>query len=69
MSFDDVTEDVINSKDVYVLFFQVLNQANANHASVKAIGGSCHVPTSPEDVVIDLRYINRLLGLDVNNRT
>jgi hypothetical protein len=38
-------------------------------AAIKAVGGSCHLPTLEEDVIVDLRYINRLLGLDVNNQT
>ena len=48
---------------------EILQQANGNKAPVKAVGGTCHVPTSPDDVVVDLRYINRLLGLDVNSKT
>jgi len=48
---------------------QILHQANGNHAPVKAVGGTCHVPITPNDVLVDLRYINRLLGLDINNQT
>merc|ERR1719360_374366 len=48
---------------------QILQQANGNHTPVKAVGGTCHVPTSPEDICVDLRFFTRLLGLDVNNQT
>ena len=55
----------------YLSFFlhKILHQANGNHAPVKAVGGTCHVPITPDDVLVDLRYINRLLGLDINNQT
>ena len=48
---------------------KILHQANGNRAPVKAVGGTCHVPITPDDVLVDLRYINRLLGLDINNQT
>jgi len=48
---------------------QILHQANGNKAPVKAVGGTCHVPVAADDVIVDLRYINRLLGLDVGNQT
>ena len=64
--------DICTLCKIYLLQFffrQILHQANGNHAPVKAVGGTCHVPITPNDVLVDLRYINRLLGLDINNQT
>ena len=49
--------------------FQILRQAKENGASVKSTGGSFPVVASPREVVIDIRYINRLVGLDIYQKT
>ena len=51
------------------LSFQILRQAKDNGTSVKATGGSFPVLATPSEIVVDIRYINRLVGLDIYQKT
>jgi hypothetical protein len=43
---------------------QILRQAKDNGTSLKVTAGSFPVAATPEEIVVDIRYINRLVGLD-----
>ncbi len=48
---------------------QILRQAKDNATPVRAYGGTYPLTPLPEDVVVDLRYIDRLIGLDIYQQT
>lgn len=48
---------------------EILRQAKDNATPVRAFGGSYPFTPLPADVVVDLRYIDRLLGLDIYQQT
>eukprot|EP00096_Caligus_rogercresseyi_P015735 TRINITY_DN8208_c0_g1_i1.p1 TRINITY_DN8208_c0_g1~~TRINITY_DN8208_c0_g1_i1.p1 ORF type:complete len:469 (+),score=96.01 TRINITY_DN8208_c0_g1_i1:51-1457(+) len=47
----------------------ILQQASDNGTPVKATGGTFPLKSIPSDIVMDLRYINKLIGLDVTTST
>lgn len=48
---------------------EMLRQAKDNSTSVRVTGGSYPFTALPEDVVVDLRYVDRLVGLDIYQQT
>ena len=49
---------------------QILRQARDNCTAIRVSGGT--FPSSrplPDDVIVDMRYIDRLIGLDVYQQT
>ena len=52
-----------------ILFRQVLRQAKDNSTGVRVSGGSYPFTALPHEVVVDLRYMDRLVGLDVYQQT
>jgi hypothetical protein len=50
-------------------FSQILRQAKENGTGVKATGGSFPILATHREIVIDIRYINRLVGLDIYQKT
>jgi hypothetical protein len=48
---------------------QILRQAKDNQTPIRAFGGTFPLSPMPDDVVVDLRYIDRLVGLDIYQQT
>jgi len=48
---------------------EIVTQAGENGASVCVVGGSYPTPPLTRDILVSLCYMDRLLGLDINNRT
>ena len=44
----------------------ILAQARDNGSSLKIVGGDYHVTQTKEDIIVSLRYMDRLLGLDTS---
>ena len=47
----------------------ILSQARDNGSSLKIVGGDYHVTQTKEDIIVSLRYMDRLLGLDTSAKT
>ena len=47
----------------------ILAQARDNGSSLKIVGGDYHVTQTKEDIIVSLRYMDRLLGLDTSAKT
>ena len=47
----------------------ILAQARDNRSSLKIVGGDYHVTQTKEDIIVSLRYMDRLLGLDTSAKT
>lgn len=44
---------------------EILRQAKDNGTSLKVTGGTFPISAGPKEIVIDIQYINRLVGLDI----
>ena len=82
-TYDDIQEVSQRTNDETFLFLanrekgrdlvfvlQILRQARDNCTAIRVSGGT--FPSSrplPDDVIVDMRYIDRLIGLDVYQQT
>ena len=49
--------------------FQILRQSKDNQTPIRVTGGTYPFTPVAEDVIVDLRYIDRLIGLDIYQQT
>lgn len=47
----------------------IMAQARDNGTTIKVVGGSFPTSSAPGDILVSLQYMDRLLGLDTNNKT
>lgn len=59
---------ILYPRDVEELM-TILAQARDNRSSLKIVGGDYHVTQTKEDIIVSLRYMDRLLGLDTSAKT